>query len=594
MSDFSLRSAFVFGLSLTAMIFLWLREAGAQTLSRAVLDLSQAIPVAGGGTFTSSGNLDEVVVNDCGNWIARVRGPGNPVQFALVKDGFVILKTGDSLPSGKVVSVIHLIAFNNAGDIAADITQGTTVTTGLAEALWVNGSVWIEAGSTPGPTQLSGSTYTSGVGPAFLKPVLNEAGEVTLKTRFSPGSIDAVVTVAQPNPTLQQVVRALPMDPVAGTTPPPNNGLLLDTSTDIKLSCEDNGTGVLNGAVTVGTLLVIQWTAGQTHQRILGQDDLSPEPGLKWLEWDCVDFNASQRLVVAGRIYNGPPTTIADFYIGTRDPGTGTFSKVVRQGDTISMQNVTPSTFAELCDTNEVLWRGVAGSSSAMYIDQSRLLGTGDTTTDGLGVSSIPFVPTAPGTLFSFSRNGRFALFPSLVGGVRTVLLVDRLGAGPTACLGVQADFCFGDGSGTACPCGNNSAVGAMAGCLNSTGQPGILRGQGVASIGTDSLVLTALLIGNTAVQYFQGTAPAGSGVPFGDGLLCNAGVITRLKVAFANAAGHSVYPQLGEPRISVSGGVTPASPRYYQGWYRDASLTFCSLPDAFNFTNGVTITWTP
>ena len=41
--------------------------------------------------------------------------------------------------------------------------------------------------------------------------------------------------------------------------------------------------------------------------------------------------------------------------------------------------------------------------------------------------------------------------------------------------------FCFGDGSGVGCPCGNNAPLGTDGGCMNSLG----LSGRLVATVAT-------------------------------------------------------------------------------------------------------------
>src|SRR4029079_17831326 len=93
--------------------------------------------------------------------------------------------------------------------------------------------------------------------------------------------------------------------------------------------------------------------------------------------------------------------------------------------------------------------------------------------------------------------------------------------------------FCFGDGSGTACPCGNNSAPGSKAGCLNSFGQGAVLSASGAASVANDSVVLLASgMPASTSALFFQGTSPqtGGAGAVFGDGLRCANGTVVRLK----------------------------------------------------------------
>jgi hypothetical protein len=152
--------------------------------------------------------------------------------------------------------------------------------------------------------------------------------------------------------------------------------------------------------------------------------------------------------------------------------------------------------------------------------------------------------------------------------------------------------FCAGDGSGAACPCTNNSPLGAGEGCLNSLALGGKLSGFGASTVGSDSLGLKATQVPNGPALYFQGDGQfaAGAGVAFGDGLLCAGGTIIRLGVKFA-AGNTSTWPGAGDPPISVQGGIVPGDVRHYQAWYRDAAA-FCT-PAFFNLTNAVTISWT-
>jgi hypothetical protein len=153
--------------------------------------------------------------------------------------------------------------------------------------------------------------------------------------------------------------------------------------------------------------------------------------------------------------------------------------------------------------------------------------------------------------------------------------------------------FCFGDGSGTACPCGNFGAPGN--GCANSLNAAGAnLAASGAASIAGDTLALVGTGMGNGAALYFQGTTQVngGAGAVFGDGLRCAGGTVTRLGTE-TNSSGASQYPTGTEPSISVRGMISaPGSVRHYQCWYRNAAA-FCTV-ETFNLTNGTTVTWVP
>lgn len=156
----------------------------------------------------------------------------------------------------------------------------------------------------------------------------------------------------------------------------------------------------------------------------------------------------------------------------------------------------------------------------------------------------------------------------------------------------VGTPFCFGDGSGTPCPCGNNGVPGG--GCANSIHPGGaILFAGGVPSIALDSLVLQGCDMPNGAALYFQGTTrvAGGSGVVFGDGLRCAGGTMARLG-ATTNADGMSQYPTGAQPAVSVRGGCSSGDVRTYQIVYRNPAA-YCTSA-TFNTSNGLEIAWAP
>jgi hypothetical protein len=154
--------------------------------------------------------------------------------------------------------------------------------------------------------------------------------------------------------------------------------------------------------------------------------------------------------------------------------------------------------------------------------------------------------------------------------------------------------FCFGDGTGPACPCGNFGSAGR--GCANSQRPEGaILWSNGTPSIANDTVTMavsgTPL---NATTLLFQGTL-ALAGMPFGDGLRCVGGNTLRLYQRPALCGnrqyGHDVP---GDAPLSVQGNVFVPQIVNYQVRYRDANPTFCSVPDLFNWSNGYRLAWMP
>lgn len=147
--------------------------------------------------------------------------------------------------------------------------------------------------------------------------------------------------------------------------------------------------------------------------------------------------------------------------------------------------------------------------------------------------------------------------------------------------------YCFGDDSGTACPCGNSSNAGAEAGCANSQGIGGSLRADGTSRTSVDDLVLLAAdLVPDQPALAFAGenAVAGGSGIPFGDGLRCAGTNVVRLGTVNTGSAGESSWG----PGLAVQGGWSSGDTRYFQVWYRDPLLGPCG--SGFNTTNGLEV----
>ncbi|MBL8861515.1 MAG: hypothetical protein JNK02_05835 [Planctomycetes bacterium] len=197
---------------------------------------------------------------------------------------------------------------------------------------------------------------------------------------------------------------------------------------------------------------------------------------------------------------------------------------------------------------------------------------------------------TSLNTIVSVTDTGVGAPF-STVSVAATNTIYRGLRLIPSAGTFVSA-ICFGDGLGTACPCGNSGATGnGCASSVNASG--GNLSSTGTPSIGADTLVLVGSGMPNSSVLYFQGTAPVngGLGSVFGDGLRCAGGSVIRLGTK-NNVGGGSSYPAPGDLAVSVRGLCSAGDVRVYQAWYRNAA-SFCT-PATFNLTNGLSATWQP
>jgi hypothetical protein len=152
---------------------------------------------------------------------------------------------------------------------------------------------------------------------------------------------------------------------------------------------------------------------------------------------------------------------------------------------------------------------------------------------------------------------------------------------------GLSRLLCFGDGSGTACPCANSGDPGHGCDNAQSTGgvnvAPTVVTSLGPGA-GISGLAATGFPPnGNALIIPIRATSTVngGAGALFGDGLICLGAPVVRLKLTQSSQGTAEIVV-----RHQIGSGAY-----YYQLVYRNQSASFCT-PDQFNTSNTVQITW--
>jgi hypothetical protein len=214
--------------------------------------------------------------------------------------------------------------------------------------------------------------------------------------------------------------------------------------------------------------------------------------------------------------------------------------------------NIAPGTYNQTFSTGGVTWN--SGDAGVLNVPLGQIAGAA-------GTWSLKIYD------WGFGDSGSFVGFT-----------LEGNGSGPSENSGIA--YCFGDGTGATCPCGQNGGAGE--GCATTSGSGARLSGSGDAAVGADTLVLS--VSGGPANKpgiFFQGNNQL-AGNPAGDGLLCTTGGTIRYSVNALDATGSTSQ---GGFAVNAAAGAV----RNYQYWFRD---TANACGGGFNFTNGWTVTW--
>jgi hypothetical protein len=341
---------------------------------------------------------------------------------------------------------------------------------------------------------------------------------------------------------------------VGGTTLsgyPLVRSLAYDEAND-RLLAHDNGSGWLlsispaTGAVT--PLVVVQ-----------------PDPEYRTEE---LEFHAGELVSMRGRLAGG---ILVAGQLARLDPTTGVLAHVGAE-----LADCSPHSLRAISVPERVQWSLASGPGSASFADAGAL----DTTVtfSAAGVYQLDLtVYTSSGAVtdsVQITADG----CPN-----------DPLQILPGNCQDQGAPYCFGDGSATACPCGN--ASGADRGCRNSSGQGARLSNTGGTSVAADDALFscTEMPANKTGLIYY-GTQPKNglAGAHFGDGLRCVAGTVRRFSKQSTGASGAFAQSQ---PVAASAGALSAGSTWYFQAWFRD-DASVCG--NQSNLSNGLAVTFQP
>ncbi len=563
------------------------------------------------GTVTSIYNMD---VNDLGQWLVELDtdNADSKLDNATLLNGTEIYAEGTNLgiPASHAAnwvydSYIDTLDINDNGDymvlMNAEDVGGTLPDTKLL--IWTSGMsgtsyVLMEQGATPNTVagEPAGAVWDS-----IAEVWQNNNNELIVAGRSSSDDDDMLVRIDHDGAGNITSQTLFAIDNVIHNVAfPPSDGVHADTVQGFTVSKQNiafNNAGEKFFYVddqSYGSGGTVDYTDVDSHYyidttEVAWEFDTAPTPDgpypFNHLSSAEVDINDAGDWVA---IWDDDGPTDRDFFLcyngtvlqqeGSPPPGIG--GGFVITGS--SWGHVQISDFGDImwmCDWDDAN----TDIDSGLYRNDDLLVQEGVSDIGGVLIDTISSSADGSAT----SDNGQYHVHEfTLADGVEGAYLIE---------FDIYPTLCPGDGSGTACPCGNNNdGTVEDAGCANGQYTSGaLLTASGTSSLSNDTLVLHGSYTEhNQFGLYFQANNNLTPGQIWGDGLRCAGGELKRLGTVNSDGTGSSDTTGYGYTISSKAGNIAPGDTKFYQLWYRNPLGSPCAAD--FNASNGVEVTWIP